>query len=89
MVLEAAAKPPETLGVDESQFENTLRLSYDLGLMLELVRKPSEAQAEFNDALKHADLTSGDKASYGRDNILVLFALDHLGRTMEADGLAA
>lgn len=86
--LEAIATPPATLGVDDFQFEATPRLNYDRGLVLQKLGKAPEAQAEFTAAVKHADLTSGDKASYNSDNIFVLLALDRLGRKGEADALA-
>ncbi|WP_263418111.1 DUF5107 domain-containing protein [Terriglobus albidus] len=86
--LQAIATPPATLGVDDFHFEATPRLNYDQGLVLEALGKYAEAQAEFNDAVKHADLTSGDRTSYNSDSIFVLFALDRLNRKQESDGLA-
>ena len=86
--LEAVATPPATLGVDDFQFEATPRLNYDRGLTLDALGRRTEAQAEFNNAVKHADLTSGDRASYNSESIFVLFALDRLGRKQEADALA-
>ena len=87
--LEAVATPPATLGVDDFQFEATPRLNYDRGLILEALGKHTEALIEFKEAVKHADLTSGDRASYNSDSLFVLFALDRLGREAEADALAA
>ena len=86
--LDAIATPPATLGVDDFQFEATPRLNYDRGLVLQKLGKPGEAQAEFAAAVTHADLTSGDTASYNNDSIFVVLALDHLGRKAEADALA-
>ena len=86
--LQAVANPPATLGVDDFQFEATPRLNYDRGLALDALGRHAEARHEFEDAVKHADLTSGDKASYNSDNVFVLFALDRLQRKPEADTLA-
>lgn len=86
--LEAVASPPATLGVDDFQFEATPRLNYDRGVALDALGKQAEARQEYEAAVKHADLTSGDTASYNSDSVSVLFALDRLGRKPEADALA-
>lgn len=87
--LEAVANPPSTLGVDDFHFEATPRLNYDRGLALDALDRHAEARHEFEEAFKHADLTSGDKASYNSDSIFVLFALDRLQRKPEANALAS
>ena len=82
--LRAIAAPPETLGVDDFHFEATPRLNYDQALVLDAMGRHDESVAQLNDAVRHADLTSGDRGSYNSDSIFVLLALDRLNRKEEA-----
>ena len=81
--------PPASLGVDDFQFQATSRLAFQLGVVLDVMGRHDEALREYAQSVKRADLTAGDRATYNSDNILVLFALDRLGRKAEGDALAA
>ncbi|MGI4852492.1 MAG: tetratricopeptide repeat protein, partial [Janthinobacterium lividum] len=86
--LQAVASPPASLGVDDFQFQATSRLAFQMGVVLDAMGRHEEAQREYAESVKRADLTAGDRATYNSDNILLLFALDRLGRKGESDALA-
>ena len=87
--LQAVANPPASLGVDDFQFQATSRLAFQLGVVLDAMGRHDEALGAYAESVKRADGTAGDRATYNSDNILLLFALDRLGRESQSDALAA
>lgn len=84
----AAGAPPDSLGVDDFQFQSMPRLHYYLGRTYEALNRKSEAKQSYEQSVKEVDLTVGDRATFNSDNFFMLLSLERLGRIAEVGALS-
>jgi lipopolysaccharide biosynthesis regulator YciM len=79
-----AGAPPASLGVDDFQGQNSPRLEYYAGLVLEKLGRSAEARQSFERAVAGVPQLSGDRDSWNSENFFIVPALEKLGRSAEA-----
>src|SRR3954452_3089620 len=85
--LDAAANPPESLGVDDFAAQASPRQQYYRGMVLETAGRRDDARKAFEAAIAGVGQLSGDRDSWSAENFFAVPALDKLGRGEEASAL--
>ncbi len=85
--LDAAANPPESLGVDDFAAQASPRQQYYRGIVLEAAGRREDARKAFEAATAGVEQLSGDRDSWSPENFFAVPALDKLGRGEEASAL--
>jgi tetratricopeptide (TPR) repeat protein len=83
-LIQSAAAPPVSLGVDDFVGQVAPRLEYYTGRVLEKLGRSEEARKAYERAVSGAGQLSGDRDSWNSENFFVVPALEKLGRAEEA-----
>lgn len=86
-LLQAAMKPPESLGMDDFQGQVSPRLQYYLGRTLEALGRSGEARQAYEMGAAGAVHLTGDRDSWSSENFHMVLCLERLGRAEEAGRL--
>ena len=83
-LIQSAATPPVSLGVDDFVGQVAPRLEYYTGRVLEKLGRADEARKAYERAVSGVGQLSGDRDSWNSENFFVVPALEKLGRGEEA-----
>lgn len=86
-IFKSAVKPPQSLGVDDFQFQSNAKEYYYVGRALEALGRQQEANQAYQQAIRGIQFLSDEADSWSSNNFFLVLALERLGRTKEAKSL--